>query len=393
MKTGRWTIAILLSAVLHAGAAIWLGPNRDEVQIAGSSPMEIALAGNAFQDAVAAGEASPDVTEPVDTADTATPPVEGKTTEARETVEAADTVNENRVALAVETVPVNTAEVARERPVDVETAAIAVNTTSQPERAAEPVNKAPAYPARPSEPVEMAMAAPPATKGTVALPADAPVAEPTEAARSAAETPQQPVETEQTLAAIVNVPLPTPRPDHEPKAAEEPRRKEVRPSREKAAKPVEKTQRKAERPDRQEKKPARQRAGAGGRSDANARRGAADGSERGRTARSGKKAGSSREAGNAAVSNYPGQVVSRLRRNLRYPSQARRQRIRGEVHVRFTVSRSGSVAGVSIVRSSGSAVLDKAALDTVRRAAPFPAIPAGAGRSNWPFTVPLAFTR
>ena len=377
MKTGRWTIAILLSAVLHAGAAIWLGPNRDEVQIAGSSPMEIALAGNAFQDAVAAGEASPDVTEPVDTADTSAPPVEAKTTEARETIEAADMVNENPATQAVET----------------ETAAIALNTVSQPERAAEPVNKAPADPSRPSEPVELVTAAPPATKGTVALPADAPVAEPTEAARSAAETPQQPVETEQTLAAIVNVPLPTPRPDHEPKAAEEPRRKQVRPSREKAAKPVEKTQRKAERPDRQEKKPARQRAGAGGRSDANARRGAADGSERGRTARSGKKAGSSREAGNAAVSNYPGQVVSRLRRNLRYPSQARRQRIRGEVHVRFTVSRSGSVAGVSIVRSSGSPVLDKAALDTVRRAAPFPAIPAGAGRSNWPFTVPLAFTR
>ena len=96
MKSGRWTIAILLSAVLHAGAAIWLGPNRDEVQIAGSSPMEIALAGNAFQDAVAAGEASADVTEPVDTADTATPPVEAKTTEARETIEAADTANEIR---------------------------------------------------------------------------------------------------------------------------------------------------------------------------------------------------------------------------------------------------------------------------------------------------------
>ena len=167
MKTGRWTIAILLSAVLHAGAAIWLGPNRDEVQIAGSSPMEIALAGNAFQDAVAAGEASPDVTEPVDTADTATPPVEAKTTEARETIEAAHMVNENPATQAVETVPIDAAEAARERPVDVETAAIAVNTTSQPERAAEPVNKAPADPAHPSEPVEMAMAAPPAREGTV----------------------------------------------------------------------------------------------------------------------------------------------------------------------------------------------------------------------------------
>jgi protein TonB len=45
------------------------------------------------------------------------------------------------------------------------------------------------------------------------------------------------------------------------------------------------------------------------------------------------------------------------------------------------------------VASSGSPVLDKAAVETVRRAAPFPVIPEGAGRSSWPFTVPLAFTR
>ena len=61
--------------------------------------------------------------------------------------------------------------------------------------------------------------------------------------------------------------------------------------------------------------------------------------------------------------------------------------------LRVTAPAGGGVGGVRIVRSSGSPVLDKAALETVRRAAPFPAIPESAGRSNWPFTVPLAFAR
>jgi periplasmic protein TonB len=98
-------------------------------------------------------------------------------------------------------------------------------------------------------------------------------------------------------------------------------------------------------------------------------------------------------AGNAAVSNYPGQVASRLRRSLRYPREAQRQGIRGEVHVRFTVNSGGGVGGISIARSSGSPVLDQAAIATVQRAAPFPAIPAAAGRNSWPFTVPLVFSR
>ena len=59
----------------------------------------------------------------------------------------------------------------------------------------------------------------------------------------------------------------------------------------------------------------------------------------------------------------------------------------------FVVSASGGVGSIRVVSSSGSPILDKAALETVRSAAPFPAIPANAGRSNWPFTVPLAFTR
>ena len=97
-------------------------------------------------------------------------------------------------------------------------------------------------------------------------------------------------------------------------------------------------------------------------------------------------------AGNsAAVDKYPGQILAELRRALRYPAAA--GRVTGEVLVDFTVSANGTASAIRISRSSGHAALDQAALDTVRRAAPFPAIPAGANRASWPFTVPLAFKR
>ena len=81
----------------------------------------------------------------------------------------------------------------------------------------------------------------------------------------------------------------------------------------------------------------------------------------------------------------------RLANALRYPRAAGGER--GEVVVRFTVASQGGASGVSIVRSSGSAVLDQAAIETVGRAAPFPPIPANAGFASKTFDFPLGFVR
>ena len=60
--------------------------------------------------------------------------------------------------------------------------------------------------------------------------------------------------------------------------------------------------------------------------------------------------------------------------------RAKRQRvnIRGAALVRFSIAANGALRAASIVKSSGSAKLDSIALAQVRRAAPFPAPPAGA---------------
>lgn len=195
-----------------------------------------------------------------------------------------------------------------------------------------------------------------------------------------AETPVEtvePAEQAEIAVAAADAPLPTPRPDYVPP------RKTVQEN-----KPQPRETRKAET--RQKKQ---RTSGSRGQDRQDAQRGSASGRQNAGEAAKGRQTARASQSGNARTSNYPGKIVSKLRRSLRYPSAAKRERLRGEAHVRFTVAQNGAVSGVRVVRSSGSPVLDKAAIETVHRAAPFPSIPADAGRSSWGFTVPLAFKR
>jgi protein TonB len=117
--------------------------------------------------------------------------------------------------------------------------------------------------------------------------------------------------------------------------------------------------------------------GAGGKSDANAQSSTAP------------KGGSGKVAtgGSGSESRYPGLVQARLKHALRSPPGNQQ----GQAHVSFLVHADGSVSDIQIAHSTGSSALDAAALATVRRAAPFPPIPADANRSSWSFTLPLRF--
>jgi len=112
-----------------------------------------------------------------------------------------------------------------------------------------------------------------------------------------------------------------------------------------------------------------------GNADRTAQAGQAVGRDTAKAATSG-QGGSADAAGNAAASNYPGLVMRALARVPRPPI-----RTRGAAVVAFKVAGNGGLSGASVVRSSGSAALDQAALRLVRRAAPFPPPPRGAQRS------------
>ena len=67
-------------------------------------------------------------------------------------------------------------------------------------------------------------------------------------------------------------------------------------------------------------------------------------------------------------------VVERVG-NLNYPDAARRQQLEGELVLDVAVRADGSVADVTVLRSSGHKMLDDGAVRIVRIAAPFEEIP------------------
>lgn len=105
------------------------------------------------------------------------------------------------------------------------------------------------------------------------------------------------------------------------------------------------------------------------------RRGVADGAEAAKATVPTTEAGNSAEAGNAAATNYPGAVMRKI-------SRTRKPRVgmRGTAIVGFEVAGNGGLAGVQVLQSSGAAEIDAAAVEHLRRAAPFPPPPAGAER-------------
>lgn len=76
--------------------------------------------------------------------------------------------------------------------------------------------------------------------------------------------------------------------------------------------------------------------------------------------------------GNATTTNYVGRVLVQLNR---FPTG--RTSDSGTASVQFQINPNGTIAWVRIVRSSGSAAVDRAAAAQVRRAAPFPPTPTG----------------
>jgi len=77
----------------------------------------------------------------------------------------------------------------------------------------------------------------------------------------------------------------------------------------------------------------------------------------------------------SATLEFRNALLRHIARFQRYPREAERQRLQGTVRAVFSVSRDGKLLGAWVKTSSGQVVLDKAAIDTLRRAQPLPVIP------------------
>jgi periplasmic protein TonB len=78
----------------------------------------------------------------------------------------------------------------------------------------------------------------------------------------------------------------------------------------------------------------------------------------------------------SATLEFTNALLRHIAKFQRYPKAAERQRLQGTVHAVFSVSRDGRLLGAWVKTSSGEAMLDQAAIDTIRRAQPLPVIPA-----------------
>lgn len=100
---------------------------------------------------------------------------------------------------------------------------------------------------------------------------------------------------------------------------------------------------------------------------------------------------SSAEPASSWIGAYGASIKSRIGSKKAYPAFARRLRLGGNVTLGFEISQDGRLLAAAVIRSSGSAVLDKAALESLRAGAPFPPFPATARDTRMAFQVVLSY--
>ncbi len=73
--------------------------------------------------------------------------------------------------------------------------------------------------------------------------------------------------------------------------------------------------------------------------------------------------------------DYLNSIRLRIENKKRYPSEARKKQVEGKATVRFIITREGELKELKISRSARNIYLDRAAIEAVKKAAPFPSPP------------------
>jgi protein TonB len=92
-----------------------------------------------------------------------------------------------------------------------------------------------------------------------------------------------------------------------------------------------------------------------------------------------------------ALPNWTSQLVAKLERYKRYPSEAQSRGDRGVVRLAFSVDRGGGVHHARVIGSSGSSILDRETLSLIERASPLPPPPPEVGGSQIAVVVPVRY--
>ena len=93
----------------------------------------------------------------------------------------------------------------------------------------------------------------------------------------------------------------------------------------------------------------------------------------------------------ALKKGYSSKVWSRIANAKFYPRRARKREIEGKPVIEFELRSDGQLMNYLIVRSSSNKILDKAAIDAVKNARPYPDIPKLLKLNSIRFKVPISF--
>ncbi len=97
------------------------------------------------------------------------------------------------------------------------------------------------------------------------------------------------------------------------------------------------------------------------------------------------------EAQRQSIARWQRRVVVHLNRFKKYPIEARKAHVEGDVEVVFRMDRDGHVIERRVLRTSGAGSLDDAALEILRRAEPLPQPPADMQGSTFELMLPIEY--
>jgi protein TonB len=101
--------------------------------------------------------------------------------------------------------------------------------------------------------------------------------------------------------------------------------------------------------------------------------------------------GTEAEAGGSNARDYFSALHERVLAVREYPRRARREQIEGRVLLSIRIDRAGQVESCRVRESSGSGVLDRHAIRTIERAAPFGIVPASIDDRELDFDLPVEY--
>jgi periplasmic protein TonB len=88
---------------------------------------------------------------------------------------------------------------------------------------------------------------------------------------------------------------------------------------------------------------------------------------------------------------YISDVMQKVLKNMRYPRRAQERDQEGSIRLAVTITRDGKLQDVRMVDDSPYRLLNREALDSVKRANPFPKVPDGVGGETFSFGIPVTF--